>query len=80
VAVTVLLFAQCAAWTGRRRLELDLEAPASPAELMERHADLRPLKDHGAALRVAVNGEFSDLQGEVRDGDEVAFMSPFSGG
>lgn len=31
-------------------------------------------------LRVAVNGEFADWQCELKDGDEIVFLPPVSGG
>ena len=31
-------------------------------------------------LRVAVNGEFADMEDNLNEGDEVAFIPPVSGG
>ena len=54
------------------------------------HADARSLYEelrarHGIAMsaeriRLAVNGEFATWDRVLRDGDEVAFLPPMSGG
>jgi molybdopterin converting factor small subunit len=80
VALTILFFAQCASWAGRKQLEIPVESPVPLDVLIAQRTELQFLKDHRASLRVAVNREFSDFNREVRNGDEIAFMSPFSGG
>ncbi len=47
------------------------------AEVWARVAGGRPLPVN---TLVAVNMEYSDLHGPVRDGDEVAFFPPVTGG
>lgn len=46
------------------------------AELRERHGFVMPLE----RIRVAVDGAFARLDDAVRDGSEVAFIPPVSGG
>lgn len=53
------------------------------AHLQELYEELR--ERHGFAwtinhLRVAVDGDFTHWESEVRDGSEVAFIPPVSGG
>jgi molybdopterin converting factor small subunit len=50
------------------------------ASLIKAEPRLAALRRARVPLRVAVNGEFATFQKEVRDGDEVAFLPPFSGG
>jgi len=59
------------------------EIAATPCNASALYAQLR--QRHGfaltqSALRVAVNGEFASWQRALRDGDEVAFIPPVSGG
>lgn len=79
VQVTVLYFASL-----RDAAGVASERILTPA------ADLRSLYEearssHGfafspAQLRVAVNGEFAPWHAAPRDGDEIAFIPPVSGG
>ncbi|MDN5924071.1 MAG: MoaD/ThiS family protein [Xanthomonadales bacterium] len=51
--------------------------------LLELYAQLRQRHGFGiepARLRVAINGEFADWQQALRDGDEIVFLPPVSGG
>jgi len=67
------------------------DAAGCDAEQIESaHADARALYEelrtrHGIVLsagriRLAVNGEFATWDRALRDGDEVAFLPPMSGG
>lgn len=66
------------------------DAAGVSSEIVEADADLRALYEsmrirHGFALprerlRVAVDGEFARWEDAVRDGSEVAFIPPVSGG
>jgi molybdopterin converting factor small subunit len=38
------------------------------------------MKDYGGSISCAVNEEYSRLSTLLRDGDEVAFLPPVSGG
>jgi molybdopterin synthase sulfur carrier subunit len=78
VSVTVLYFASL-----RERAGRDSESVATPASLATLYEELRAR--HGFALgrerlRVAVDGAFSSWDAPVRDGMEVAFIPPVSGG
>jgi molybdopterin synthase sulfur carrier subunit len=78
MTVTVLYFASL-----REAAGCASEVVATPASLAALYDELRAR--HGFALsrdrlRVAVDGAFADWQAPVRDGAEVAFIPPVSGG
>jgi molybdopterin synthase sulfur carrier subunit len=81
VAVNVLLFARAREAYGKGREQLDANTAATPdacfAELAERVPALAPLRP---SLLVAVNECYADWSDDVKDGDEVAFIPPVSGG
>ena len=80
MAVKLLFFAQCADWMKRRELELELDGPVRVARLVEERPVLAPLRSRPESVLVALNLEFAGWEAEVKDGDEVAFMPPVSGG
>lgn len=80
MSIRFLFFAQAADWVRRRELTMDLPGPNRITDLIEQQPDLQPINEHRKSLRVAVNREFSDFQCEVKDGDEIAFIPPVSGG
>jgi molybdopterin synthase sulfur carrier subunit len=78
MTVTVLYFASL-----REAAGIDSEVVATQATLAQLYDQLQAR--HGfklgrEKLRVAVDGAFADWQREVRDGAEVAFIPPVSGG
>jgi molybdopterin synthase sulfur carrier subunit len=77
MAVVVKYFASLRERMGRSEERVDLPAPASVAEVWERVAPGASLP--GNTL-VAVNMEYADRDRLVRDGDEVAFFPPVTGG
>jgi sulfur-carrier protein len=79
-SVTLLFFAQCADWMRCRELRVPLPEPARIQDLMESLPALAPLKNYQGLLRVAVNREFAGFEDRVREGDEIAFLPPVSGG
>ncbi|MBI4055373.1 MAG: MoaD/ThiS family protein [Elusimicrobia bacterium] len=76
----LLFFAQCADWIKKREMELSLEKPTCLKNLVGSLPDLSPIFEHADILRVSVNREFTDWNAEVKNGDEVAFLPPVSGG
>jgi molybdopterin synthase sulfur carrier subunit len=76
--ITVLYFASLrdAAGTDREQLPRPASLAALYEELRARHA--LPLARE--RLRVAVDGAFCSWEAEVRDGAEIAFIPPVSGG
>ena len=75
-----LFFAECADWMGCREIEISFSKPVKLVEFLENTPALFPLLSHLDFLKVAVNQSLSDFQKEVCDGDEIAFMPPYSGG
>ena len=78
MSITVLYFASL-----REAAGLDSEVVATPTTLAQLYDELQAR--HGFKLgrdklRVAVDGAFADWQLPVRDGAEVAFIPPVSGG
>lgn len=80
MALKLLFFAQCADWVGSGKIEFALKKPESLAQLVQSVPELIPVFKNRNILKVAVNQEFSDFNAEVKDGDEVAFLPPVSGG
>jgi molybdopterin converting factor small subunit len=74
--IRLLSFARYRERLGFAELELELPAPPTLAALLE-HPRLRGLPPEAL---FAVNQAFVDRDAELRDGDEVAFMPPVSGG
>ena len=78
MSITVLYFASLRDAAGRSSEQLPL--PASLASLYEdlraRHGFVLPRNK----LRVAVDGEFADWDTSLREGCEIAFIPPVSGG
>jgi molybdopterin synthase sulfur carrier subunit len=78
-AVTVLYFASLrdAAGVASERVESDaVNLQGLYAELQSRHGFTWP----GDRLRVATDGEFSRWEDGLREGSEIAFIPPVSGG
>ncbi|MCW0373139.1 MoaD/ThiS family protein [Xanthomonas sacchari] len=79
VQVSVLYFASLREAAGLEREQVHTDAPnlrALYAELDARHGLLWPLD----RLRVAVDSAFVGWDEAVRDGSEVVFIPPVSGG
>nr|WP_254200518.1 MoaD/ThiS family protein [Lysobacter sp. MMG2] len=76
--VTVLYFASLrdAAGVASEIVDLDGDLHALYAALRERHGFVLPPE----RLRVAVDGAFARWGDAVREGSEVAFIPPVSGG
>lgn len=80
--INVLFFAQVKELVGVDRLEMDAEfatAEALRAHLSER-GDKWQLALESGKLLVAVNQTICSLDSELKDGDEVAFFPPVTGG
>lgn len=82
--VTVRLFARLRELAGDSdwRQEIEEVAPAASVQdvwraVVGRHPALQP---YGGSISCAVNANFARMTAAVRDGDEVAFLPPVSGG
>jgi molybdopterin synthase sulfur carrier subunit len=77
--VTILYFASLRDASGVASERIESNAPdllALYAELQSRHGFALPAN----RLRVATDGEFAKWGDAVRDGGEIAFIPPVSGG
>ena len=64
-----------------QRAFLEPAGVADVGTIFSRFADRFPsLEAHRRSLLMAVNSEFATADAAVRDGDEVAFFPPVSGG
>jgi sulfur-carrier protein len=79
LTVTVLYFGALRDAAGRER-ELRQSSADSVRALWLACAEEHGLAKATATVRVAVNGEFAAWQRSLQQGDEVAFLPPFSGG
>ena len=67
--------------TGTERVEIDLAAPATVADLLEATREKYPaLRNYERSTLVARDREFMDLTQEVLEGDEICFLPPVMGG
>jgi molybdopterin converting factor subunit 1 len=79
--ITVQLFARAKDLAGTDRLELELSAGASVNELRQQLAKQWPaLANLLARCAIAVNEEFTDDRGSLRESDAIAILPPVSGG
>ena len=79
VRIELLYFASLRDAAGRAEEVVDAAVPdlrALYAQARERHGFAMPVE----RLRVAVDGAFASLDDAVRDGSEVVFIPPVSGG
>ncbi|PSV48516.1 molybdopterin synthase sulfur carrier subunit [Photobacterium indicum] len=80
--INVLFFAQVKELVGVDRLEVNAEY--ATAEMLRAHlterGDKWPLALESGKLLVAVNQTICHLDTEIKDGDEVAFFPPVTGG
>ena len=79
--VNIKLFARLRDMAGAAELVRDLEGPATVQTVWDALvAELPALAEFERTLSVAVNADYARMAAEVRDGDEVAFLPPVSGG
>jgi molybdopterin synthase catalytic subunit len=79
--IKVLFFGVTQDLTGLQEERTEFPEGANLDGLWRRYADRYPrLNDLSGVLLVAVNQEIADRAQTLRDGDEVAFMPPVSGG
>ncbi len=81
MSIRVLFFASLADITGIREIEVEADAYADiEAIFREFAARYPPLEAHRSSLLCALNSESARLTAQIKDGDEVAFFPPVSGG
>ena len=79
--VTVRLFARLRDLAGSGELVRDVPAPATVQTIWKALvAEFPDLAAYERSMSVAVNADYARMSAVVREGDEVAFMPPVSGG
>lgn len=77
MAITVKFFASLKEQIGRDGASVEAGDGISAADVWAEASGGKPLP---ANVLVAINMEYSDADGIARDGDEVAFFPPVTGG
>lgn len=81
VRLRVLLFSVLRDRIGTDVLTLMLEPPVTGTDLLDRLADEHPAVDaYRTVIRLAVNESYAPPDAVLHDGDEVALITPVSGG
>lgn len=81
--IRVRFFAILKDRVGREVVEIPLSGPITLRELEEKVVEMFPQMEGYLTKRrvlISVNQEFATPDTVVKDGDEVAFLPPFSGG
>jgi molybdopterin synthase sulfur carrier subunit len=79
--VTVKLFARLRDIAGAPELTRDVSAGATVRAVWQELAGEFPeLAPYERSISTALNADYSRMDAVVRDGDEVAFLPPVSGG
>ena len=77
----VLLFSVLKQKVGEGRLRLHLDAPITGEDLLDHlEAHYPVIGDYRSVLRLAVNQEYVPATVTLQEGDEVALITPVSGG
>jgi len=81
VRVTVRLFARLHDVAGASELVRDVQPGATIGAIWQQLASEVPgLAPYGRSISSAVNADYASMDTPVRDGDEIAFLPPVSGG
>ena len=81
LSVRVLLFAALREGVGVGDVAVTLPAESTGADLLDRLvADYDAIARHRLVLRLAVNRRYAPWETALADGDEVALITPVSGG
>ena len=81
MSIRVLFFASLADIAGTRETTVDAAAVTDLASVFDKFAREFPsLEKYRSSILFALNSEFARPGSPVREGDEVAFFPPVSGG
>ena len=79
--INVLLFAALKDIAGKGQLEIEVDGKCSVQNLSKKLYELYPkVGSFDSSVRIALNQEFVEGDIELKDGDEVAYLPPVSGG
>ena len=80
-SVRILFFSVLRDKIGRGSIELDLQQKTTAGELLDEIVKTYPaIGSFRASIRMAVNQSYVDSSHTVQGGDEVALITPVSGG
>jgi molybdopterin converting factor small subunit len=75
------LFARLRDLAGAGELEREIAGPATVETIWQAMAAEHPaLAPYRTSVSASINAEYAGFDASVRDGDEVAFLPPVSGG
>lgn len=81
MSIKVLFFASMADAAGTREMSVEAAGITDVISVFDRCAGKHPaLESYRSSVLLALNAEFAQPSSPVRDGDEVAFFPPVSGG
>ncbi len=81
VSVKILLFSVLKQKLGRESLDLTLQAPATGKDLLDcLTKEYAVIEAYRPVIRIAVNASYVPETTHISDGDEVALITPVSGG
>ena len=81
IHVHVLFFGAARDAAGSEEIDFEISAPADAAQARAQLLTAYPsLQRFGNSLLLAVNQEYAEADREIREGDELAFFPPVSGG
>jgi sulfur-carrier protein len=81
MTIKVLFFASLADITGTRETTIETAGIADVISVFNKFAcDFPALESHRSTVLLALNSGFARPDSPVRDGDEIAFFPPVSGG
>jgi len=81
MSIRVLFFASLADIIGGRERHMESAEVTDVISVFNKFASEFPaLEGHRASVLFALNSEFARSDAPVRDGDEIAFLPPVSGG
>ena len=79
--VRVLLFAQCSDIVGSRELSIDIDEGSTVQRLVEHLLEQYPgLRGLERSMMLSVNQEYVEREQVLVENDEVALITPVSGG
>lgn len=81
ITVQVLFFSVLREETETHELEVTLDSQATGEDLLDHLKEqFPPVHEYRSSIRLAVNQAYSPTDAPLRDGDEVALITPVSGG
>lgn len=81
IQLRVLLFSVLRERLGQHELRVSIPLPATGARLLDYLAEQYPeIATYRPVLRLAVNQEYVPESVELHEGDEIALITPVSGG